>query len=84
MNFGEHMNWMMGGLGATSMLIMMLFHIAVFVGFVYFIIYLVKISKEKQNSETPNHLIILEERFAKGEINEEEFKRMKKVMTENG
>ena len=81
MNLGENINWMMSGMGATSMLIMMLFHIAVFVGFVYFIVYLVKVfSKEKLNYETSNGLIILEERFAKGEINEDEFKRMNKIL----
>ncbi|WP_216830703.1 SHOCT domain-containing protein [Alkalihalobacterium elongatum] len=82
MNYGEHFNWMMSGIGTTSMIFMMLFHFAVLVGGIYFIIYLVKtFSKDKTTQNDNSGISILNERFAKGEINEEEYRRMKKVIT---
>ncbi|MFV8829109.1 SHOCT domain-containing protein [Alkalihalobacterium sp. APHAB7] len=81
MNHGEHFNWMMSGIGTTSMIMMMLFHIAVLVGGIYFIIYLVKtFSKDKPIEKEVSGVSILNERFAKGEINEDEYKRMKKTL----
>ncbi|MDE5413675.1 MAG: SHOCT domain-containing protein [Bacillaceae bacterium] len=81
MNYGEHFNWMMSGIGTTSMIMMMLFHIAVLVGGIYFIIYLVRtFSKDKANENVVSGVSILNERFAKGEITEDEYKRMKRTL----
>ncbi|WNF38792.1 SHOCT domain-containing protein [Bacillaceae bacterium IKA-2] len=66
----------------------MLFHIAIVVGVIYLIFYLFQ-SVFKRNTSDSNYrpnektsLQILEERFARGEIDEVEFKQKKKVLKE--
>lgn len=69
MMFGNH--WMFGGF-------MWIFWILVIIGLVFLIKWLVQQSKpgETKDSETP--LEILQKRYAKGEINKEEFEQKRK------
>ena len=80
--YGEHMSWMQSSLGVTSMMFMMLFHIAILVGSVYVIFYLIKLFSKERGNNNSTSKNILEERFARGEINEEEFKRMKAILND--
>ncbi|UCZ53548.1 SHOCT domain-containing protein [Bacillus shivajii] len=61
----------------------MLFQIALLVGFVYLIVYLFQsFTRPKQNEEKTS-LQILEERYARGEISEEEFKTKKRILKDS-
>ena len=72
--FGQHMmgwgNWFAGPL-------MMLVGLAILVAFIMLIVRLAKGKGEKAKSHE-NTLQILRERFARGEISEEEYARMKR------
>lgn len=67
--------WWMGLIG-------MLLHLVVFVGVIYFIFHLIRSFTHQHHSNHKRSLEILEERYAKGEITEEEFKKMKHTLTE--
>lgn len=66
----------------------MLFQLAIVVGVIYLVVYLFQ-SVFNRNNSTSNYrpeektiLQILEERFARGEIDEEEYKQKKKILKE--
>jgi len=69
---------MMGFGGFFGGTFMLLFWVPVIVGVVFLIKYLAK-SEVKSNEKTS--LDILKERYAKGEINKEEFEQKKKDLT---
>lgn len=63
--------WGMGVIG-------MVLQLAILIGVIYFIVHLVRGFTNQQHSKKPNNALeIVEERYAKGEILEEEFKKMK-------
>lgn len=76
------MGWndgMMSGYGIGIGLIGLLFQLALFIGLIYLVVVLIK--KVNHPSNDSDHAeAILKERFARGEITEEEYKQMKKVL----
>ena len=75
MNWGFGMGWLM-------IIINIAFWIAVIVGIVYLIKWLSSSSKHREQEERrgDSALEILRERFAKGEINKEEFEEKKRFL----
>jgi putative membrane protein len=76
------MNW---GYGGWAMgIINIIFWVAVIIGVVYLIKWLSSSSKQstQETKRGDNALDILRERYAKGEINREEFEEKKKVLKE--
>lgn len=74
---------MMGyGNGIWGMgLIGMLFQFAILIGIIYFIFHVVRSLINQQHSHKSNSALeIIEERYARGEISEEEFKKMKNTL----
>lgn len=74
---------MMGGYGGWAMgLVWFILQIAIVIGVIYFLIYLVRgfVSSHRHPGQAKRAMEILEERFVKGEITEEEFKQMKKAL----
>jgi len=69
MMWGDH--WMFGGF-------MWIFWVAVLVGLVFLIKYLVQQSSKGEPGVKEDALEILKKRYAKGEINKEEFEQKKK------
>jgi putative membrane protein len=69
--------WFMG-------IINIIFWVVVIIGIVYLIKYLSFLAKQsgQQSKETDSALDILRERYAKGEINKEEFEEKKKILKE--
>ncbi len=65
------------GMGLFGALIMVLFWVAVF----WFIIWLTRQTNQQRfgNGKGRNHLDIIKERYAKGEITKKEFEQMKKI-----
>ncbi len=85
------MNWggdgMMGGWGGFSgfgMIFGMIFMLLFWAGFILLIVWAIRQFAPGRTPSTPppqsNALKILEERFAKGEITEEEFAEMKRAL----
>jgi putative membrane protein len=82
--YGHHMmdgdggfSAMMGGYGGLgSGILALLFWILVIAGIIYLIRYLGQDARDRQQSKTP--LDILKERYARGEIDKEEFERRKR------
>lgn len=75
--------WMMGdwGMGWFGMLFNLLFWCLIIVGLVFLIRWLIQATGDKRHSDVSmgsNAMDILKERYAKGEINREEFESMKK------
>ncbi len=70
---------MMMGYGFGMGIFGMLINLLIIVGVIYLIIRLVKNDGTKRGNEQTADLI-LAERFARGEITDEEYKRMKKVL----
>lgn len=73
----------MMGMGIVSMIVWILI-----LGFLFYGVYLVitKIiekSKDHPNASSGNHLQILKERLARGEIDAEEYKRLKETLEED-
>jgi putative membrane protein len=76
------MNW---GYGSWFMgIINIIFWIAVIIGIIYLIKFISSSSKQniQETKRQDNALDILKERYAKGEINREEFEEKKKVLKE--
>ncbi len=78
---------MMGGWGGFSgfgMIFGMIFMLLFWAGFILLIVWAIRQFAPSGTSSTPppqsNALKILEERFAKGEITEEEFAEMKRAL----
>lgn len=69
-----HGFWGMGLIG-------MVLQTAILVGIIYFIFRLLRNVTHQQSLKSNNALEILKERYAKGEISEEEFTKMKDVLT---
>lgn len=66
------------GVGVIGMVL----QLAILIGVIYFIVHLARRFTHQQHSNKPNNALeILEERYARGEISEEEFKKMKNVLT---
>lgn len=67
--------WVMGVLG-----ILLQFIILIVV--IYFIFHLIRITTQQQHSnQSSNALTILKERYAKGEVSDDEFKKIKDKLT---
>ncbi len=72
---------MMGNIGWFSMLICLLIVVLIIIGVVYLIKGLTNRSHKNVSFNTNNHsLEILNERYAKGEINKEEYDSIKKSL----
>lgn len=69
MMWGDH--WMFGGW-------MWIFWVAVIVGIVFLIRWIITQGREDEPRDKENALEILKKRYAKGEIDKEEFKQKKK------
>ena len=75
-------SWGPWGFGATSFLLIpiflvIVFYIAVIIGFVYFIKWIITAGKRHETKAEETALDILKKRYAKGEITKEEFERIK-------
>ena len=66
---GDH--WMFGGF-------MWLFWILIIVGIVFLVNWIIRQSRFSKTGDSENPLEILKKRYAKGEIEKEEFEKMKK------
>lgn len=78
MNIGRYGGVNMAiGLGVIWLII----QLVVVIGVIYLIVYLVKNSNRSANTRS-NALEILKERYARGEISEEEFEEKKKKLME--
>lgn len=76
--WGTHpMWWMWGAWGIGMMLIMLLFWGAVIVGIVLAIRWLLRLGREPRSDSA---LEILRQRYARGELNKDDFERMKKEL----
>jgi putative membrane protein len=69
------------GMGWLGMILMSLFWIAVVVGIVFLIIWLVRSGGGRKGGESNSALDILKKRYARGEINKEEFEDKKKDLS---
>ena len=85
---GDYGGWGMGPcmmwpMGMFGMIFMFVFWALVIVGLVFLIKWLIQISKSEKDivSAKSKALDILKERYARGEINKEEFEQMKKDIT---
>lgn len=67
--------WMMGSWGWLMMLLAALFWLLIIGGIVWLVVWLVGRARMPQQVETP--LDVLKKRYARGEINKEEYERMK-------
>jgi putative membrane protein len=77
--WGMHPMWWMGGAWGIGMMFMMfLFWILVIVGLVFAVRWLVSEGKERRSDSA---LEILRQRYARGEINKEEFEAKKKDLS---
>lgn len=78
--------WNIGRYGGVNMvlgfgIIWLIIQLAVVIGVIYLIIYLIKNSNRSANTRS-NALEILKERYARGEISEEEFEEKRKKLME--
>ncbi|RYM06089.1 hypothetical protein EWH99_04355 [Sporolactobacillus sp. THM7-7] len=75
------MDWnggMMSGFG-IGMGFFWLVQLALFIAVIYFAVILIKKVNHKSDTDQPGESV-LKERFARGEITEEEYKKMKKIL----
>lgn len=80
--------WMMGdwatwgpGYGFVGMIVMMFFWVLIIVGIVLIVRWLFTRGAQKPSSTDETALEILKRRYARGEINKEEFEAMKRDLT---
>jgi putative membrane protein len=73
--------WPMMGFGGFGMIFGFIFFIAVIIGIVFLIIWLVRRPGYGTTNKTSSHsLEILKERYAKGELTKEQYENMKKEL----
>jgi putative membrane protein len=77
-----HWSWGPGGFGLGTfflipLILMILFWIAVIIGIVYFVKWVIATGKRHETKSEETALDILKKRYAKGEISREEFERIK-------
>ena len=75
-------NWEPSGLGAGTfflipIFIMIAFWVAVIIGIVYFVKWVIAAGKRHETESEDTAIDILKKRYAKGEISKEEFERIK-------
>ncbi len=75
-------DWYGGGMMVGMGLLMIVFWVAVIAGIVLLVRWLVGQREHKQPPDTP--LEILKRRYARGEIDQETFQRMKQELEESG
>lgn len=87
--WGGYGDWHMGpgmmggyGMGWFGMIFMFIFWILVIIGLVFLIKWLIQSTKKEPESahSSSRAIDILKERYAKGEINKEEFEEKKRVL----
>jgi len=81
-----HWSWEPWGLGAGTfflipIFLMIAFWVAVIIGFVYFVRWIIAAGKRHETKSEETALDILKKRYAKGEISKEEFDRIKQDIT---
>jgi len=74
------MGYWLGGLGWVGMIINMIISIAMIIGVVFLVVWIVKRlgnneSGQQINNSTPSVIEIVKQRYAKGEITREEFQK---------
>ena len=79
------MHWYPGSYGPSFMFIGMIFWILVIIGVVLLIVWLVNQNKpstesKSQDESSDSAMEILKQRYAKGEISEDEFEEMKRKL----
>ena len=73
--------WPMMGFGGFGMIFGFIFFVAIVIGVILLIVWLVKISGYSVTDKTSTHsLEILKERYAKGELTKEQYENMKKEL----
>lgn len=79
---GYFMDNYLGGFGIFG-IIWIVMCLALVIGGIVLVVYIIRKSNEKQNKGSTHHAIhILQERFARGEIDEMEYKEKKQVLEE--
>ena len=73
--------WPMMGFGGFGMIFGFIFFVAIVIGVILLIVWLVKRSGYSVTDKTSTHsLEILKERYAKGELTKEQYENMKKEL----
>ena len=73
--------WPMMGFGGFGMIFGFIFFVAIVIGVILLIVWLVKISGYSVNDKNSTQsLEILKERYAKGELTKEQYENMKKEL----
>ena len=71
--------WPMMGFGGFGMIFGFIFFVAILIGIIFLIIWLVKRSGlSTTNSTSTKHIEVLKERYAKGDLTKEQYESMKK------
>lgn len=71
---------MMGGFGIGMGFIGWLLQLALFIAMIYLVVVLIKKVNHHRSDNSDHVGSILKERFARGEITEDEYKKMKKIL----
>ncbi|MCL4378790.1 MAG: SHOCT domain-containing protein [Actinobacteria bacterium] len=72
-----------GGLGILGMILSFIFYVAIIIGIIFLIVWLVRRASYSGESmpKTSEAIVILKERYARGEIIKKEFEDVKKEIT---
>ncbi|HEY4662967.1 MAG TPA: SHOCT domain-containing protein [Candidatus Humimicrobiaceae bacterium] len=74
--------WPMMGFGGFGMIFGFIFFVAIVIGVIFLIVWLIRRSGYGTADKTSAHsLEILKERYAKGELSKEQYENMKKELT---